>query len=189
MTPFGKLFWGLLLVLLDFTINGFDILVDLVGYILVVVGLGELASRNRNFQRARPFGIVLLALSVLDLFTQRPSGREADVDVGLFGSAALAVIFSVGLLIVNLLLVYYICSGIADMARGIGDAELAHTAMRRWQVYLWAQVAAVLLLVFVFANPSAVGLIILVIAANLIAAVLVAALLRRSDKAFYPAGA
>ena len=43
-TRFGQVFWGLLLVILDVTINRFDILPDFIGYILVAVGLGGLTG-------------------------------------------------------------------------------------------------------------------------------------------------
>lgn len=37
----NKLFWGLLLVLLDVKINQLDILPDIIGYLIVVSGLNQ----------------------------------------------------------------------------------------------------------------------------------------------------
>jgi hypothetical protein len=37
-TSFGYIFWGLILVILDFKINGFDLLPDVIGYVLVGIG-------------------------------------------------------------------------------------------------------------------------------------------------------
>lgn len=177
MPPFLKLFWGFLIVLIDIRINGFDLLIDLVGYLLVVIGLGELARRNPMFGRARPFAFVLMMLSVFEFFTVQRID-ETTPDVGLFGSTALAVVFSIALLVINLLLVFYICRGIAEMA-GAGS-DLAERAKMRWQFFLWAQVGAEALIAIAFVSTEAlIGLALVAIVANLIAAILICGLLLR----------
>lgn len=189
MTAFGKLFWGFLLVLLDFRINGFDILIDFLGYALILAGLSELATRNEHFARARPFAIVLLALSVLDVWQEPPTSSGTNVDVGLFGSIGLAILFSLAVFAVNLALVYNICRGIAQLATAAGKHQLAITAMNRWALYLGTQIAGVLFLVIAFATrDAAVGLLIIVVLAGLIAAILLAALMRQADKTLTPRG-
>jgi hypothetical protein len=202
MTPFMQLFWGFLIVLVDFRINGFDLLIDLVGYIFIVIGLGVLAKRSGQFERARPFAIGLLVLSVLseissidvttsrhrflDVVTVTPTGAEGR-NIVTFWSAGLVVLLGLAALIANLLLVFYICEGIKEMAGRSG--ELAEKAKQRWLSFLWAQLAGFAVLAIVFASESvAVGLLILVVLANIIAAILIADLLLRANKAFYPSG-
>jgi hypothetical protein len=189
MSPFGKLFWGFLIVFVDIRINGFDLLIDLVGYVLVVLGLGELARRNQNFNRARPYATVLLVLSALDLFTRTPTGNSR-LDDGLFGSPGLAIAFAVALAFVNLMLVYLVCRGIGEMARQASATDLADLSQTRWFFFLATYVASTLLIVGAFASPeSLLSLVVVSVIASLVAAILILGLIRRADKTFYPRGA
>jgi hypothetical protein len=185
VSPFGKLFWGFLIVLIDIRINGFDLLVDLAGFILIVIGLGELASRNPMFGRARPYAIVLLVLSALDLFTRTSGGSGLQ----LFGSVGVAFAYLIALSIVNLLLIYFICKGIGEMARAAGAVDLADLSVTRWQFFLFTYVVTTILILIVATSDSSFGLLALVaVVASLVAAILIAGLFRRADKTFYPRG-
>lgn len=64
MTPLGKVVAGLLLVILDFRIDGFDLLPDLVGWPLVLIGLLPLFPRHGGFAVATVAagGATLLAI-------------------------------------------------------------------------------------------------------------------------------
>jgi hypothetical protein len=188
VSPFGKLFWGFLIAFIDIRINGFDLLIDLLGYVVVVIGLGELARVNGKFARARPYATALLILSALDLFTRTPAG-DSQTNEGLFGSAALAVAFSIALLFVNLMLVNLICRGIGEMAEAAGNQDLADLSKTRWFFFLWAYVASTLLFVFAFAGDEVLIPALASVLVSLIAAILILGLIRRADKALYPRGA
>lgn len=184
MSPFGKLFWGFLIAFIDIRINGFDLLIDLAGYLLVVVGLAQLATRNRNFARARVYASVLLALSVLDLFTRGEAGSK----ILLFGSEGATMAFFVLLLVVNLMLIYLICKGIAEMATAANAPDLADLAMSRWAVFLITFIASNVLIIVASADADLGLLAFVSIIASLVASILIAGLLRRADKALYPRG-
>src|SRR5215468_10329476 len=62
---FGQIFWGLLLVILDFNIDHVDILPDFIGYILMAVGCGGLVTVSRRFARARVLCWILAVLAVI----------------------------------------------------------------------------------------------------------------------------
>ena len=64
-TRFGQIFWGLLLVILDFRINRIDILPDLVGYILVAAGCAGLSGVSRHFSTAGVLSWVLAAFALI----------------------------------------------------------------------------------------------------------------------------
>jgi hypothetical protein len=64
-TRFGLVFWGLLLVILDFNINGIDILPDVVGYILVAIGCAGLSSVSHRFSTASVLSCILAALALI----------------------------------------------------------------------------------------------------------------------------
>ncbi len=52
MPPLGKVVLGFLLVVLDFRIDGFDLIPDVLGWLLVLVGLMPLAGRSPGFAAA-----------------------------------------------------------------------------------------------------------------------------------------
>ena len=66
---FIKIFWGLLFVLFDITINSVDlILPDFIGYILIVRGLSLLTPEYRSFRKAKVFGIIMIFVSIPSFF-------------------------------------------------------------------------------------------------------------------------
>jgi hypothetical protein len=67
MPPLGKLVVGLLLVIADFRIDGFDVVPDVIGWLVVLAGLLPLAGRSRGFAAAGAAAAVgvLLALPQL----------------------------------------------------------------------------------------------------------------------------
>ncbi|PKM49151.1 MAG: hypothetical protein CVV02_17390 [Firmicutes bacterium HGW-Firmicutes-7] len=68
---YKHLFSGFLLVMLDINIGSFDILPDVIGYILVFLGLGELHSNTgiESFRVARILSIVSAIGAVFEIFT------------------------------------------------------------------------------------------------------------------------
>jgi hypothetical protein len=180
MTPFRKLFFGFLFVFIDIRIGGFDLFVDLAGYLLVVVGLAELGTRNRNFARARVHATVLLALSALDLLIRTPVGGGSKIV--LFGSEGLTVVFFVLLLVVNLMLIYLICKGVREMAIAANAPTLADLAMSRWTVFLVMYILSNVLVIAAASDADIGSLALVSIVASLVAGLLVAGLLWRADK-------
>jgi hypothetical protein len=64
----GKVFWGYFLILLDFRVNGLDILPDFVGYFLIIAGLAGLSAESVWFGKAKPFAWISLLLSLSDIY-------------------------------------------------------------------------------------------------------------------------
>ena len=64
------IFWGLLVVILDFKINQIDILPDFVGYIFVSIGAGGLVGASKQFSPAQKSCWALLILALLELFVR-----------------------------------------------------------------------------------------------------------------------
>ena len=74
---FRNFYFGFLFVMIDFRLNGFDILPDIIGYIFFVVGLSSLLNINEHFSKARIYHIIMLVLS---FFSIEESGRERFLD-------------------------------------------------------------------------------------------------------------
>lgn len=128
---FKKLFWGFIF-LFDFRISGLDILPDIVGYILFYQGLSILEERNEYFSRAKRFAFPMIFISIIDIYQVTvPINELGSTSVGLFG-----VLFGLISVIINLLMVYNICLGIAKEASIINNSELKSKAINRWKLYL-----------------------------------------------------
>lgn len=128
---FKKLFWGFIF-LFDFRIGGFDILPDIIAYVLFYQGLSILSERNENFDKAKNLAFPLIFISILDIYQVTIPFNEIGSNP--FGIVAIltGTVFS----IINLMMVYRICKAIAEEARLVNDFDLASKAISRWKLYL-----------------------------------------------------
>ncbi|MCW1922413.1 hypothetical protein OKA05_07595 [Luteolibacter arcticus] len=66
-TRFIQIFWGLLLVVLDFQVNQIDVLPDLLGYILVALGCRGLSDASPRFSTAAILAWVLVIMAAVSI--------------------------------------------------------------------------------------------------------------------------
>ena len=59
------IFWGYFLIFFHLRINGIDLLPDFVGYILIVMGLGQLAEESEHFVKAKPWAVFMAVLHIV----------------------------------------------------------------------------------------------------------------------------
>ena len=112
--------WGFLVVVFDFKINEFDLIIDFVGWMMCLTGLGRVTQHSRWFGYAL-YGCLLGALlSVPEFFA---------ADIGPAGGIALALAM--------LILVFGTCSGIIECVRNARIASTANT-IRWWTLALEA---------------------------------------------------
>ncbi|MBS4538918.1 hypothetical protein GOQ27_10605 [Clostridium sp. D2Q-11] len=127
---YKKLFWGFIFFF-DFRLSGFDILPDIIGYILFYQGLNMLYERNEHFDKAKRFAIPLILLSVFSIY-------EVTVPLNEFtfnSYSILILLIGVAATILNLMMIYNICIGISEEARRIEDNDLETKALNRWKLY------------------------------------------------------
>ncbi|MCM1988267.1 hypothetical protein [Oceanirhabdus seepicola] len=151
---FKNLFWAFIF-LFDFRIGGFDILPDIIAYILFYKGLNMLSDRNENFDKGKVLAIPLIFLSILDIY-------QVNIpisDIGNVSFGALWILIGIVHTIVNLMMIYRICMGIAEEARVINDNDLELKAHNRWKMYL---IINIILLVSIII-PSLLGVLFFVI--------------------------
>lgn len=79
MPPLGRITVGLLVVLVDLRFNGLDLVPDVVGWALVLVGLRFLVGRHGWFQLASAAAAIELVVSVFELL-QPATGPAVLVD-------------------------------------------------------------------------------------------------------------
>lgn len=180
MSGFAKVFWGLLLVFLDFRINGFDIIPDLIGFILVYTGLAGLAEVQPRFGQAKKVAVPLLVLSVAELI-------PGQLQFTLSGpSGWLGFLIAIVVTALNLLLIFNICRGIGELASQEGNDNLTHKSNSRWQYYLWISVAVLVLFPFSMVAPDVAAIFAIpVIVLGLISYLLILLLIREADRTLH----
>ena len=186
---FGQLFWGFFFVMLSFRINRFDILPDVVGYILIFLGTGALAMHNDRFRAAKNASIPLMVLAGIDFIASLggTSPQRGGIDVPLSNAIGLAVILGIATLVLSLLMAYNVCMGIADMAGERGLTDLQREARSRWYLYLAVTIGGFLFLLMALAavrsgNTAGLGaLFLLFFIFVIIAAILFLIMLRRAQ--------
>lgn len=128
---YKKIFWGIIF-LFDFRIGGFDILPDIIGYILIVVGLAAIISRSSHYVTARSVAVPMIFISILDIY-QRPveSGFMQVYEPGI-------LMILVGLVssVLTIVMIHGICFGISEEAAAMGLDDLSSKAQSRWTLYL-----------------------------------------------------
>ncbi|RKP53018.1 hypothetical protein D7Z26_14855 [Cohnella endophytica] len=122
--------WGLALELLDFRINNFDLLPDVLGYLLVAIGLSRLKEGRRYFGVARWAAVVLMFFSVLPLIGMESTISLTSGDKPGFQALALTSVTTA----IDLLMLYGICRGIRSSAINRSKWELALSAKNGWTI-------------------------------------------------------
>lgn len=139
--------WGFAFVMLDFRLNGLDILPDIVGYAFFIAGLNLLIERNDWFQKSRTFNIVMLILSVFTIYerqAENTGGLNINIDL-------LGLLVGILSLIFSLLAMYNLFMGIKQMADEHNYSDLSAESERRWKQFIVIQLAGygAFLLIFI----------------------------------------
>lgn len=142
----NKVFWGFLFTVLDFRIQGFDILPDIIGYILFALGFSALAAGSEYFSKAGKFNIPLLILSIFSVY-ERPA-QGTGVQVGILGP--LGIVLGIAVIVLNLLVIYNLFMGIRELAHQRGRYDLSNEAESRWKQYLTLQIAILFTFILIF---------------------------------------
>jgi hypothetical protein len=136
---FAQAAWGLIFTLVNIRINGFDLLHDLIGYVLILAGLSKLSRHHRGFRIALPAAWIRFVFAIAALFGVRNEVSLTSGEIpgiGMLGLSALAMV-------VELVLFYGICVGIGGMALEKGKKLIAARASSIWR---WSLALGALLL-------------------------------------------
>lgn len=128
---YNKLLWGFTF-LFDIRIQGFDILPDIIGYILFYQGLSILEDKNDFFNKGKRFALPMIVISIFDIYQRNVPMSELQSS----SSVVIGIIFGLIIAIINLLMVYNICYGIKLEAKKINNFDLESQANNIWNLYL-----------------------------------------------------
>lgn len=140
------LLWTAYIFLFDVRIMGFDVLPDVIGYVLMVIGLRRLASLNKHLATAAKIVPVAALVSLADFY--QPPAKGAPMFA--FGGptfktpiGASLIVAGVILIALNLLVVYHAVAGIIQLARSRKDNEVIEAAEARWGEYKALHIALI----------------------------------------------
>jgi hypothetical protein len=119
-TQIEYLFWGLLLVIVDVAVNGFDLLPDFIGYIVIASGCGGLLAVSPRFGTARTLSIALVGTSLLEVFA-RGNLPPAWTLVGFVLSCSM---------------IWFLLGGLMDLTMQHQRPDLAEKAAQRRTAYI-----------------------------------------------------
>jgi hypothetical protein len=119
-TRFGQIFWGLLLVIVNFTINGFDVLPDGIGFVLVAVGSRGLEMLSPRFQTAATIAWIMAGLWLIHFILPRDA----------------AVAFGIAYMAVECVLVWMLMDGVRQYASNGMRPDLAARATLCGRAYV-----------------------------------------------------
>lgn len=122
---FRNFYWGFLFVMIDFKLNGFDVLPDIIGYIFFVVGLSSLLNINEQFSKARIFHIIMLVLSIFSIY-ERPAQEGVYISTDFW----FGFIFGIAILVINLFAFYHLFMGIKQWAN---EGSASNLDIDRWE--------------------------------------------------------
>lgn len=172
---FNKLFWGFIFIMLNFKIQGFDILPDIVGYIFFAFGFSELASSSSYFSTAGKYNIPMIILSIFSIYQAPVQG--GGIHFGTLG--ILGIPFMIAAFILDLLVIYNLFAGIKDMAENIEQYDLAQESSTRWSQYLTLKFASLFAFILIFIPPIALLYIIVLFIAAIIITIRITGFMKR----------
>ncbi|WNS76616.1 hypothetical protein RRV45_06310 [Bacillus sp. DTU_2020_1000418_1_SI_GHA_SEK_038] len=139
----NKVFWGLILVLIDINIIIIDILPDIIGYFIAVSGLNQLQAYSSYFSKAKGLAISLALLSLVTIFQSPPIPLD---EFSLSNMSLFVMVISMIHGIIHLFMVYYTILGLIEMAENEGSMLFAKSAKKGVRTYVigtFASLAAV----------------------------------------------
>ena len=134
---FGKLYWGFLFIMIDFRIQGIDILPDVIGYILFAIGFNMLAENSEFYKKAAKFNIIMIIVAVFSIYEQPAQGGGIHIN-------QTGILIGIISLIFSLIVVYYLFMGIKEMAQHQVKLDFYDEAGLRWTQFLLLQLAVLL---------------------------------------------
>ena len=174
-SAFNKLFWGFLLIMLSFRIQGFDIFPDIVGYLLFASAFNDLASSSNFFSIASKYNIPMIVLSIFSIY-QRPV-QSGEISFNVLG--VLGIPIAIAAFVLTLLVVYNLFMGIKDMAEKQGQFELAKESVESWNKYKLLMIAIACALLFALIPFLGIFYIVFIIIVSIIITVSILRFIKR----------
>lgn len=137
---FNKILLGFILITLDISIDGFDILPNFLGYCFIYAGCLSLKDKNKRFEKVTEVLPIIIGISILAYFKVR-----LNLPIILIEGLSL-IIFTMS----DIYIVYNICKGIYEMAKEESLNQFMKVIEFRYDFYLYSFLAVQILAPFMF---------------------------------------
>ncbi|NMM54432.1 hypothetical protein [Paenibacillus aquistagni] len=144
---FQLISWGILFFI-DFSPFGFDILPDIVGFLLIYRGAFLLADTSIHFANVKKWIPILLVLSIYDLIA--PILAAALEPSVVAWSSLISSIITTGF---NVWLVWQLCKGLSAWAEKKGEFDLVLQARKRAIAFIIMMIVMLLMLGVALISP------------------------------------
>lgn len=148
---YNKLYWGLIIILLDIRIMGFDVLPDLWGYIMILSALSSLESSHKGFGKAKPFAIVLLILSIMDIYQINGNALNGFT---VNNTTIIFMMITTVAIAMDIFMVYYITISIMELAENSNLNELYEITLCRTKSYVVSNLIFLAIIPFTLNMPQ-----------------------------------
>lgn len=119
-----SIFIGYIFVFFHFRINGFDILANFAGYVLIFLGLCQLAHHAPALQKAKPYAIAMAVMSFIS--------AVAGV-MGYYNDFIPLLIMNIVSVAVSVYLLLLVDTGILEMEQALGADLEAVGLLKIWR--------------------------------------------------------
>ncbi len=175
---FNKLYWGFLFIMLSFRIQGFDILPDIVGYLLFASGFSQLISSSNYFNIAAKYNIPMIILSIFTIYQVPAQG--GGIQLGLLGIFTIPI--AIASFVLNLLVVYNLFMGIKDMAKKQEQSDFVIESQEKWNQYKILQIASICSFIAIFIPLIGVLYIIAILVISIVLTISILGFIKRCSE-------
>ncbi|AMQ07616.1 hypothetical protein [Sporosarcina psychrophila] len=147
----NKIFWGTLLVFLDFNINHFDIFPDFLGYLFIYLGLAGLVSYSNHFSKAKLYVLLLAVVSVplIYQFEETFVGQPQLTTTTFLLMGMFTVIT-----LIHLGFVYHLMRGLLEITQEVSFQPLEKKTDHLLRFYIILTVSSQIIPLFIFILPE-----------------------------------
>ncbi|WP_346917006.1 hypothetical protein [Clostridium sp.] len=142
----NNLYWGFLFISINFRICGFDILPDVIGFILFSLAFSNLKEHSDYFAKASTFNIFMIILSVFSVYEVQ--NNNGGINFGILGP--FSILIGIVSIILTLLVIYNLFMGMKEMLMNHDKYALAVEAEERWSQYKVLTIASILIFAIIF---------------------------------------
>ena len=142
----NNLFWGFLFISLNFRICGYDILPDVIGFILFALAFSHLKEHSHHFSEASKFNIFMIILSIFSIYEVK--NNNGAINFGILGPLSISI--GIASFVLTLFVMYNLFMGMKEMLMNHDKHVLAVESEERWSQYKALTIASILAFVIMF---------------------------------------
>ncbi|MFZ2413638.1 MAG: hypothetical protein WAW16_05400 [Candidatus Cryosericum sp.] len=152
-----QLMWFGYIFLFDLRIRGFDILPDVLGYLLITAGLRRLSHLNEHFARAARLAPIAALISLADIYEPAKIGAGVLTLTGPSFRTPIGAVLTIAgivLIAVNLLMTHQLIAGIAQLASKQKEDDVVERTTTLWPEYMGLHIALMVILPLAALAPA-----------------------------------